>query len=277
MESLVLLIASEDVKGLVAGVSSILFRHDCNIIENGEFVDRAKGRFFMRTAFEGDIDREKLYAEILAALPAGAHARLMTRRKKRIAILATKEAHCLGDLLVRCDFDDLNAEIATVIANHDFLRDLTEKFNKPFHHVGAEGLSREQHEQAVLNALEEYRFDYVVMAKYMRILTPGFIQAFPQRIINIHHSFLPAFIGANPYRQAYERGVKTIGATAHFASVDLDEGPIIAQGTIPVDHSHSARDMARFGRDVEKTVLARALDLVFDDRVFVHGNRTIVL
>lgn len=277
MQSLILLITSEDTKGLVAGVSGILYRHDCNIIENGEFVDREAGRFFMRTAFEGEVDREELYAEILASLPDQAHTRLVTRRKKRIAVLATREAHCLGDLLVRGDFDDLNAEIATVVANHDVLRDLSEKFGVPFHHVAAEGLSREQHEQAVRAVLEEYRFDYLVMAKYMRILSPGFVKAFPQRIINIHHSFLPAFVGANPYRQAYSRGVKIIGATAHFASEDLDEGPIVAQGTIPVDHSHSAGDMARFGRDVEKSVLARALDLLFDDRVFVHGNRTIVL
>jgi formyltetrahydrofolate deformylase len=171
----------------------------------------------------------------------------------------------------------MNAEIQGVVANHDTLQQLSEQFGLPFDQVSAEGHSREAHEASMIEAIEQYEFDYIVMAKYMRILSNAFVSRYAHRIINIHHSFLPAFIGANPYRQAYERGVKVIGATAHFATEKLDEGPIIAQGTIPVDHTHNAMDMARSGRDVEKTVLANALHLLFEDRVFVQGNKTVIL
>jgi formyltetrahydrofolate deformylase len=156
------------------------------------------------------------------------------------------------------------------------LRELTEKFNIPFHLVSHEGLDRTQHEQALLAAVSQYEPDYLVLAKYMRVLTPDFVAQFPNRIINIHHSFLPAFIGAAPYRQAWERGVKIIGATAHFVNNCLDEGPIIKQDVIPVDHSYSALEMARAGRDVEKSVLSKALQLVLNEQVVVYGNKTIV-
>ena len=277
MSTRILLIACDDAQGLVYKVTGILFAHACNVTENGEFVDRVSNRFYMRTEFEGEIDRGQILEELRAVLPDQAEVRLVRQRKKKVVVLATREAHCLGDLLVRSTFDDIHAEIVGVIANHPTLNDLTEQFGIPFDLVSAEGASREAHEAAMIEAIDQYEFDYIVMAKYMRILSNDFIARYARRIINIHHSFLPAFIGANPYRQAYERGVKVIGATAHFATENLDEGPIIAQSTVSVDHTHNAADMARSGRDVEKTVLANGLHLVFEDRVFVHENKTVIL
>jgi formyltetrahydrofolate deformylase len=275
-ETNVLLIHCDDEPGLVHKVTGTLFRRRANIVAQGEFVDSTTNRFFMRTAFSGEVDGADLESELRAILPAGSMFRLTRNRKRRIVVLATTEPHCLGDLLIRCAYDDLPAEILAVVSNHPTLRRLAEGFGHPFHEVPHAEKNRDAHEAEVLAVLEPYQPDYLVMAKYMRILTGGFIARFPHRIINIHHSFLPAFVGANPYRQAYERGVKIIGATAHFATELLDEGPIIAQGVVPVDHSQSPAAMAQAGHDVEKTVLARALRLVFEDRVFVHGNKTVI-
>ncbi|WP_145537230.1 formyltetrahydrofolate deformylase, partial [Yersinia alsatica] len=195
----------------------------------------------------------------------------------RIVIMVTKEAHCLGDLLMKSVYGGLDVEIAAVIGNHDALQNLVERFDIPFHLISHEGLTRDQHDQLLIEQIEQYQPDYVVLAKYMRVLTPAFVQRFPYQIINIHHSFLPAFIGARPYHQAYERGVKIIGATAHYVNDSLDEGPIIMQDVIHVDHSYTAEDMMRAGRDVEKNVLSRALYRVLAQRVFVYGNRTVIL
>ena len=270
------LIDCADEKGLVYKISKLFFERDLNIDSNREFVDQTNRRFFMRTVVSGRFDPQELDEELRAVAPAGAHIRVVVPHKKRIVLMATKESHALGDILIRHADGELAAEIECVIANHDTLRDLVERFDIPFHHIPAEGLSREAHEAKVLEALSCYWFDYIVLAKYMRILTPDFVAHYPHQIINIHHSFLPAFIGANPYKQAFERGVKIIGATAHFVTDDLDEGPIIAQDVIPVNHRFDWRDMQRAGRDVEKVVLSRALDLVLNDRVFVNGNKTIV-
>ncbi len=272
----VLRIVCADEQGLVAQVTGILFKRHCNIIENDEFVDRENRRFFMRTTFEGKHENVDILNEVQAVLPQGALIQCRRQRKKKIVILATKEAHCLGDLLIRATFDDLYADILAVISNHNNLSEMTRQLGHKFHFVDHEGLEREEHEERIIQLIDEYSPDYLVMAKYMRILSSRFVDRYTNRIINIHHSFLPAFVGANPYRQAYERGVKIIGATAHFATANLDEGPIIAQGTIPVSHAHSVTDMAGNGRDVEKQVLGRALRLVFDDRVFAHGNQTVI-
>ncbi|NJN35464.1 MAG: formyltetrahydrofolate deformylase [Saprospiraceae bacterium] len=169
-----------------------------------------------------------------------------------------------------------NAEILGVIGNHNVLQKLTEQLDIPFHFISHEDKTRETHEQEILLKIKELQPDFLILAKYMRILSAEFVQHFENKIINIHHSFLPAFIGANPYRQAYERGVKIIGATAHFVNNNLDEGPIIIQNVIPADHTHSPSEMAQMGRDVEKLALAKALKLVFDNRVFVSGNKTII-
>ena len=272
----VLLIGCDDEKGLVHKITVVLFERGLNIVRNGEFVDVDNGCFYMRTEFAGDCDEADITAELVAALPDGAWLHLESPRPKDVVVMVTREHHCLGDLLLRHAHGDLNARILAVVSNRDELAELVGKFDLPFHCVPHEGCSRDEHERQVAEALARYELDYLVLAKYMRILSPEFVQLYSHRIINIHHSFLPAFIGANPYRQAFERGVKIIGATAHFVTDDLDEGPIIAQSVIPVDHRQSARDMARAGRDVEKLALARALDLVLADRVVVVGNRTII-
>ena len=191
-------------------------------------------------------------------------------------VLATKETHCLGDLLIKFNSGELDANILAVISNHDELRELVEKFNLPFHYISSDQISRQEHEKMVLEVMEKYEFDYAVLAKYMRILSPNFVEKYEHKIINIHHSFLPAFIGANPYKQAYERGVKIIGATAHFVSNDLDEGPIITQDVVRVNHEMSWQDMRRAGRNVERNVLSTALDLVFEDKIFIYDNKTVI-
>lgn len=179
-------------------------------------------------------------------------------------------------MLIRNQFKDLNFNILAVVGNYENLRELTEKFNIPFIYIPAENITREEHEEKIKTVLQGYNYDYLVLAKFMRILSPDFVKNFEGKIINIHHSFLPAFIGANPYKQAFERGVKIIGATAHFVTNDLDEGPIIYQDIIKVSHSKTAKDLAKMGKDVERIVLANALKLVFEDKVFIDGNKTII-
>ncbi|QIP11815.1 formyltetrahydrofolate deformylase [Spirosoma aureum] len=273
----ILLMDGPDDKGLIYHVTGVLFRHNLNIIHNDEYVSPS-GQFFMRTEFEGTFDTAALLNELKATLPdPGITFRLNPKRKKNIVVLVTKEHHCLGELLIRYAFDELDATILAVVSNYNILQPLVSKFGIPFHYVSHEDKTREEHEEAILRTLSIYEPEFLVLAKYMRVLTAGFVNKFPNRIINIHHSFLPAFIGANPYRQAYERGVKIIGATAHFVNNDLDEGPIIAQNVKDVDHRHTAADMATEGKDVEKIVLSQALKLVFNDRVFIAGNRAIVL
>ncbi|HWV29669.1 formyltetrahydrofolate deformylase [Dyadobacter sp. BHUBP1] len=272
----ILLMDGPDHKGLIYHVTRILFAHNQNIISNDEYVSPSR-YFFMRTEFEGDTDIPELLKALQSELPAGLNLRINPKKNKDIVLMVTKEHHCLGELLIRYAFNELDATIMAVISNYNTLQPLVGKFGIPFHFISHENKSREEHEEAILRTLEIYRPDYVVLAKYMRIITPQFVERFPNRIVNIHHSFLPAFIGANPYRQAYERGVKIIGATAHFVNNDLDEGPIIAQDVKEVDHKLTASDMATLGKDTEKAVLSKALKLVFNDRVFIHHNRTIIL
>ncbi|PMG77154.1 formyltetrahydrofolate deformylase [Shewanella sp. 10N.286.51.B7] len=272
----ILITDCEDAQGLIANITGVCFAHQLNIIKNTEFVDHQQGRFFMRTVLEGKINDEALLADLRQVLPEQNHMKLVDAGKKRIVVLVTKEAHCLGDILMKSYYGGLDVEIAAVIGNYDILQGLTEKFDIPFHYVSHQGLDRQEHEQAMLEKIKRYSPDYIVLAKFMRILTPEFVAEFPNTIINIHHSFLPAFIGASPYRQAWERGVKIIGATAHFVNNCLDEGPIIKQDVINVDHSFSAEEMAHNGRDVEKSVLSKALQLVLEEQVVVYGNKTVV-
>ncbi len=272
----VLLVDCQDQRGLVHKITGVLARRGANILVNDEFVDGEHERFFMRTEFVGADDPAAVVRELEGLLPQPATVRTARSRHHRIVVLVTREHHCIGELLMRHEHGELGATIDAVIGNHANLQSLVERFGLPFHHVSHEGLSREAHEEAVAAVVAGYEPDYLVLAKYMRILTPKFIARYPGRIINIHHSFLPAFIGANPYRQAFERGVKIIGATAHFVTEVLDEGPIIAQAVVPADHTYGADEMAQAGRDVEKIVLAKALKLVFEERVFLNGNRTVV-
>lgn len=270
------LIDCTDEKGLVYQISKVFYDRDLNIDSNREFVDKEKNKFFMRTVVTGDFNIEELEGALKVIVPTNANLRVMEPKRKKIVILATKESHALGDILIRHEAGELDAEIEAVIANHDVLKDLVQRFDIPFFHVPAEGMAREEHEEHIMKIIDEHQFDFIVLAKYMRILTSSFVSHYPEQIVNIHHSFLPAFIGANPYKQAFERGVKIIGATAHFVTDDLDEGPIIAQDVIPVNHRLSWKDMQRAGRDGEKIVLSRALALVLHDRVFVNGNKTVI-
>jgi formyltetrahydrofolate deformylase len=270
------LIDCKDEKGLVYKISKVFFERELNIDSNREFVDKAQEKFFMRSVVSGHFDLNELKEALQQVVPEDTHLSVHDPKEKSIVLLVTKESHALGDILLRYQAGELGAKIEAVIGNHDTLCGLVERFGLPFYHVSAEGLSREAHEEKVMQTLSQFTFDYMVLAKYMRILTPTFVKAYKKKIINIHHSFLPAFIGANPYKQAFERGVKIIGATAHYVTDDLDEGPIISQDVIAVNHRFDWKDMQKAGRDVEKVVLSRALDLVLHDRVFIHGNKTIV-
>ncbi len=270
------LIDCDDAKGLVYKISKVFYDRGLNIDNNREFVDKEYERFFMRTIVSGLFDTQELLDALKSVTPEDAHIRVIEPEDKKIILMVTKESHALGDILIRHADGELGAQIECVIGNHDTLEELVRRFDIPFFHVPAENMTREEHEEHVMKLINEFEFDYIVLAKYMRILTSTFVKAYTQKIINIHHSFLPAFIGANPYRQAYERGVKIIGATAHYVTDDLDEGPIIAQDVIPVNHRLSWKDMQRAGRDGEKIVLSRALALVLNDRVFVNGNKTVI-
>jgi formyltetrahydrofolate deformylase len=276
MSATVLLIHCQDQPGLIYRITGVIFSMGLNIVSNGEFVERSSNYFFMRTEFAGNFDEAALLNTLKDVLPTGAFLKLSPQTKRDICILATREYHCLSDLLIRYTFNELNANIRCVISNYDNLRDLTEKFSIPYYYIPHEGKSRESHEAEIMTVLDQFTPEFIVLAKYMRVLSPLIISKYPDRIVNIHHSFLPAFVGASPYTQAYDRGVKIIGATAHFVNDHLDEGPIIAQSVIPVAHTHSAREMAQAGRDVEKIVLARSLKLVLSDRVFVYRNKTVI-
>jgi len=272
-----LLIETDDQKGLVYKISKIIFEYGLNIETNSEYVDEELKKFFMRTIISGEFDTKKLVEDVRAVLPEDSLVKLTKKQKKDIVLLATKELHCLGDLLIKHEARELDANIVAVISNHNTLQGLVEKFDIPFEYVSHEGLSREDHEELIIKAIKKYNHELIVLAKYMRILTPEFVKTFPMQVLNIHHSFLPAFIGANPYKQAHHRGVKIIGATSHWVTDDLDEGPIIAQDIVRVDHTYSWQDMRDAGRNVEKVVLSNALDLVLKDRVFVYGNKTVIL
>jgi len=271
----ILLIHCPDESGLIHKITGVIYRYGLNIISNGEFVDRVGNRFFMRTEFSG-VPPTDLLHELHALLPANASVKLTTLKNKDVVIMATKEHHCLGDLLIRHSYKELNANIKGVISNYPDLEGIAKRFEIPFTCISHEGKTREEHEKEIYAVVKTYKPDFIVLAKYMRVLSPAFVSLFNNRIINIHHSFLPAFTGANPYAQAFERGVKIIGATAHFVNDSLDEGPIIAQSVIPVAHSHSVKEMTQAGRDVEKQVLAHSLDLVLKEKVFVDGNKTII-
>jgi formyltetrahydrofolate deformylase len=271
-----ILIDCSDDKGLVHKITGVLYHNDLNVVSNHEFVVEDTNRFYMRPEIEGALDLERIKGGLLGILPADAQITIAPKIKKKVVILVTKEFHCLGELLVKHHFGELNAEILAVIGNHNNLQAFTQKFEIPYFHIAHENKTREQHEAEILQQIAVFSPDFVILAKYMRILSDDFVRHYSNKIINIHHSFLPAFIGANPYRQAHERGVKIIGATAHFVNNDLDEGPIIVQNILPTNHTHTTQEMAQMGRDVEKNALASALKLVFEDRVFVHGNKTII-
>ena len=272
----ILKVSCDDEKGLILRISEIVVKNGLNYLSTNEFVDHENHRFYMRAVLDGELEVKGFVNTLLAFLPRSAQVFCEEVRRKNIVVMATKENHCLGDILIRENSGDLNANVLAVVANHEDLREFASKFDVPFICVPSDGVGREEHEKMVLAQLKKLNFDYLILAKYMRILSSDFVLNYEEKIINIHHSFLPAFIGANPYKQAYERGVKIIGATAHFVTECLDDGPIITQDVVLVNHEMDWQDMRRAGRNIEKVVLTRALDLVFDERVFVYKNKTVI-
>ena len=267
-----------DQIGLISKISTVLFENNINMIKIDEYVEPEEKIFFFRAEIEGDdskIDLQQKIKDILAGGPE-TKIELIELRQKKLVILATKEPHCLGDILLRSKSKALNIDVKCVIANHDYLEDLTRKLDIPFFFIDHEDLTRHEHAQKMIDQIEVFDPDYIVLAKYMRFLPENFVSKFKDKIINIHHSFLPAFIGASPYKQAYQRGVKMIGATSHFVTIELDEGPIIEQDILQIDHSYNANELAHLGKDVEQMVLSKALKYVCEDRVFVHKNKTVV-
>ncbi|GAK11063.1 LOW QUALITY PROTEIN: formyltetrahydrofolate deformylase [Geomicrobium sp. JCM 19039] len=277
-----LLISCEDQPGIVSAVSSTLANHKANIIESNQYSTNPHGgKFFMRIEFEcADLQAHK--ANIKKDLEAIGQTFQMkwtltdVQQLKRAAIFVSKELHCLREILLEWDNGDLPIEIPIVISNHPDARVFVESFGIPFVHIPASRDNREQSEKEQLDFLKQYEIDVVVLARYMQILTPDFVEQYDQRIINIHHSFLPAFVGAKPYDRAYERGVKLIGATSHYVTNDLDEGPIIEQDIKRVNHRDGLMDLKKNGRIVERSVLIRALKWHVEDRVMVNDNKTIV-
>jgi formyltetrahydrofolate deformylase len=280
MSRQIVLVDCPDSVGLIHRITGVLGDHRLNIETNQEFVDTATRHFFFRAEVRpaaGDVAADALRADLEGVLPAGATVRVSAVDRRPIVVCVSREPHCVGELLLLDAVGELPGRIVGVVGNHDLLRPLVERFGIPFTHVPHDGLERPGHERALAAAIDAHAPAVVVLARYMRILSPEFVGRAAGRMINIHHSFLPAFAGAAPYRQAFERGVKLIGATAHFVTAELDDGPIIAQDVIPVDHADTPGRMAQAGSNVEKLVLARAVRLVLEDRVFVHGHRTVVM
>ena len=273
---MVVVIQCKDGVGLVAAISSVLANTGYNIVSMREHVDREENKFFARIVVDEISDPQNIEMAITKVLPTDAIVKVNPLPEKKIVVLVTKEYHCLSDILTRNHFKTLGASVQCVIGNHPDLKSITERFSIPFHLVSHENKTREEFEAELMKQIDLNKPDYLILAKFMRVLSPEFIGSFKLKIINIHHSFLPAFTGANPYSQALKRGVKIIGATAHFVTNDLDEGPIITQKTISVNHSFILTDLIKAGRENETAALARAMQLVFEDRVFVYNNKTVV-
>jgi formyltetrahydrofolate deformylase len=273
---MVIVIQCKDRIGLVSSITGVVAALEINIISMREFVDTSADYFFTRVEIVPFANIQLLKHNLRNVLPADAGFEIIASPKKKIIVLATKEYHCLSDILIRHHFKTLGADVQCVIANHPILGDITKRFDVPFIAISHEDKSKAAFENELINEIDQYPFDYIVLAKFMRILSPEFVKKYAGKLINIHHSFLPAFVGAHPYKQAYERGVKLIGATAHFVTDDLDEGPIIAQQIIPISHAFTLNNMINAGKEIETSVLAKALTLILEDRVFIYQNKTVV-
>src|SRR3954468_7513173 len=277
-----LLVSCPDQPGIVAAISRFLFSHNTNIIESSQYSTNPEGgTFFIRIEFECPglkekaKEMEKQFTDIAENFSMEWKFTHVYNIKKA-AIFASKELHCLLELLWECQSGDLMADIALVISNHENAREVVEGLNIPFYYIPANKDIRQQAEAEQLKLLKEYEIDFIVLARYMQILTPNFIKENPHKIINIHHSFLPAFVGAKPYERAFDRGVKLIGATSHYVTDDLDEGPIIEQDIMRVNHQDDVRKIKKIGASIERSVLTRAVKWHVEDRIIVHQNKTIV-
>lgn len=277
----VLLISCPDQRGLVARIAQFIFQSNGNILHSDHHTDAESGLFLMRVEWELDgfqISRETI-AEAFA--PLGESLRMQWQlhfsdQPQRMAIFVSRLSHCLYDLLWRSSAGELPAEVALVISNHPELGPAAERFGIPFFVFPITSQNKAEQERREMELLAQHRIDLVVLARYMQILSAEFVSRHPNRIINIHHSFLPAFVGARPYHQAQERGVKLIGATSHYVTAELDDGPIIEQDVVRISHRDAVEDLIRKGRDLERVVLARAVRLHLEHRVLPYGRKTVV-
>ena len=276
-----LLFSCPDRVGLVSRISHFVFERGGNILDLDEHVDPDEQRFFIRVAW--DLKNFSIPASDLeiAFFPLGNEFNAtwkiyFSQKKKRIAVFVSKLDHCLHEILWRHNLGEFDAEIPLIISNHNDLQNLADYYKIPFHFYSITPENKNEQENFELKLLEENKIDTIVLARYMQILSPAFIDRYPNQIINIHHSFLPAFIGSNPYKQAYKRGVKIIGATSHYVTNELDEGPIIAQDIIRITHKDTVENLVRKGRDLERLVLVRAIDYHLQNRILVHGKKTII-
>jgi formyltetrahydrofolate deformylase len=280
MQRFVLTLSCPDRMGIVAAVANFLLEHQCNIVDSAQFGDAANQRFFMRVCFVppaqlsiAAAEKEFLAVADRFAMQWSVHDLAV---KSRVCIMVSKFGHCLNDLLYRYRVGALNIEVAAIVSNHRDFYQLAAAHNIPFHHLPVDAANKARQEGKVLEILEAERIDLVVLARYMQVLSSTLCERLSERTINIHHSFLPSFQGAKPYQQAHDRGVKLIGAAAHYVTEELDEGPIIEQDVTRADHSMSVEDCAAAGRDVECAVLARAVKWHTEHRILLNGRRTVV-
>ncbi|AKG33680.1 formyltetrahydrofolate deformylase [Paenibacillus durus] len=276
-----MLISCPDGPGIVAAVSRFLFDHGANIVQSDQYtMDPSGGMFFMRIEFDlPELEQRMAHLQAEFGEIAGqfqmSWQMFNVSHKKRLAIFVSKEDHCLVELLWQWQAGDLDADIALVVSNHADMKEYVESFGIPYHYIPVTADTKAEAERRQLETIRE-DIDVIILARYMQIISPSFIKHYRNRIINIHHSFLPAFIGGNPYAQAYQRGVKIIGATAHYVTEELDGGPIIEQDVQRVTHGEDVGELKRIGRTIERVVLARAVKWHIEDRILVHQNKTVV-
>ncbi|MEM6279677.1 MAG: formyltetrahydrofolate deformylase [Verrucomicrobiota bacterium] len=279
--SAILTISCPDQPGIVAAVSDFLYQNQGNIVDVDQHAEREEGAFFMRVQWEIDgfaVPREEIESAIAPLVDkfSMTWSLYFSDVRPRVALFVTRDNHCFYDLLSRHESGELPMDIPLIVSNREDLRPVADRFGIPFHHFPISKETKAEQEAAEIALLHENKIDLVILARYMQILSPRMTEAFPNRIINIHHSFLPAFPGARPYHSAHKRGVKLVGATSHYVTEDLDEGPIIAQGVTPVSHKDTVHDFVRKGRALEQSVLSRAVWLHLNRRTLVHENRTVV-
>jgi len=278
----ILKVHSADRPGVVAAVATTLAEANCNIEESAQFNDHLTGLFYMRVVIsplsEGAIENfHSLFQETAKKFEAMTWEVTVQDEPIKTCLLVSKADHCLNDILYRWRTKHLNIEITAVISNHETCRSLVENCGIPFYYLPVNVDDKQQQEEQIMKVIDQTKTELIILARYMQIISETFCTKYQGRIINIHHSFLPSFKGAKPYHQAYERGVKIIGATAHFATSDLDEGPIIEQDIVRIDHSYAPKKLQILGKDTEAKVLARAIELYTERRIFLHGGRTVIL
>ena len=282
MSALTLVIQCPDQKGIIAEVTQFIYSNKGNILYIDQYVDRENKAFFMRleSEFNGDLQAIKQFQQAFAGGPAEKYKMTWSlypqEKKPRMALFVSKYDHCLYDLLGRFKSGELEVEIPFIMSNHPDLQSISESFGVPYYHIPVTKDTKAQAEEQQLELLKQHNVSFIVLARYMQIVSPSLINEYPNNIINIHHSFLPAFPGAKPYHSAFERGVKIIGATSHYVTEELDAGPIIEQDVAHVSHTHSVSQLVAKGRDLEKIVLARAVKNHISHKVMVYGNKTIV-